>query len=94
MSSEEITSLGGRAARNLANTTKTPPQMAMVTPRWLLRCLPRVDVEAGTCRINRVCLQGHEFERVTPRFDGAGHVVRDDSGQAMSELITAATQAG
>lgn len=74
--SEEITSLGGRAARNLANTTKTPPQMAMVTPRWLLRYLPWVDVEAGTYRINRVRLQGHEFERVTPRFDG-DHVELD-----------------
>ena len=68
--SEEITSLGGRAARNLANTTKTRPQMAMVTPRWLLRFLPWVDVEAGTYRINRVRVVGHEFERVNTRVDG------------------------
>jgi CRP-like cAMP-binding protein len=68
--SEEITSLGGRAARNLANTTKTQPQMAMITPRWLLRFLPWVDVEAGTYRINRVRVVGHEFERVATRVDG------------------------
>ena len=39
-------------ARNLANTTKTPPQMMSVTPRWLLRLLPWVQVEGGTYRVN------------------------------------------
>ncbi len=67
---EEITSLGGRAARNLSNTTKTQPQMAMVTPRWLLRFLPWVDVEAGTFRVNRVRVVGHEFARINARVDG------------------------
>jgi hypothetical protein len=46
---EEITStsLGARAARNLATTTKTAPQMAAITSRWLLRLLPWADVEAA-----------------------------------------------
>ncbi|MBF6061500.1 cyclic nucleotide-binding domain-containing protein [Nocardia terpenica] len=46
-------SLSTRAARNLATTTKTPPQMAGVTSRWLLRELPWVTVSSGTYRVNR-----------------------------------------
>ena len=46
--------LGDRAARQLANTTKTPPQMAAITPRWLVSLLSWTPVEAGTFRINRV----------------------------------------
>jgi len=70
MDAEHSSSLSARAARNLANTTKTPPQMGMITPRWLLRLLPWVDVEAGTYRVNRVRVVGAEFDRVTPRLDG------------------------
>ena len=64
------TSLGAVAARNLANTTKTIPQMGTITPRWLLRLLPWVDVEAGTYRVNRVRTIGGTFERVGTRVDG------------------------
>src|SRR5215467_14269447 len=46
--------LGAEAARQLANTTKTPPQWAGVTPRWLVSLLPWTPVEAGTYRVNRV----------------------------------------
>ena len=46
--------LGELAARQLANTTKTVPQMLSITPRWLIACLPWVPVEAGTYRVNRV----------------------------------------
>jgi len=46
-------SLNTKVARNLATTTKTAPQMVGITPRWLLRLLPWVQVEAGTYRINR-----------------------------------------
>jgi CRP-like cAMP-binding protein len=45
--------LDTRAARNLATTTKTVPQTQDVTPRWLLRALPWVEVSAGTYRVNR-----------------------------------------
>ena len=41
-------------ARNLSNTTKTPPQWVGVTPRWLTQLLPWVPVEAGVYRLNRV----------------------------------------
>ncbi|MET9860408.1 family 2B encapsulin nanocompartment shell protein [Streptomyces smyrnaeus] len=46
-------SLATAAARNLATTTKTPPQMQGITSRWLLRVLPWVQVTGGTFRVNR-----------------------------------------
>ena len=46
-------SLGTRAARNLATTTKSVPQMQGITPRWLLNRLPWVRADAGSYRVNR-----------------------------------------
>ncbi|MEV5596450.1 family 2B encapsulin nanocompartment shell protein [Streptomyces sp. NPDC052496] len=46
-------SLTTAAARRLATTTKTVPQMQGVTSRWLLRLLPWVQVSGGTYRVNR-----------------------------------------
>jgi CRP-like cAMP-binding protein len=46
-------SLGTAAARNLATTTKTPPQMQGITSRWLLKVLPWVQVAGGAYRVNR-----------------------------------------
>ncbi|MFJ9616109.1 family 2B encapsulin nanocompartment shell protein [Streptomyces noursei] len=46
-------SLSTSAARNLATTTKTAPQMQGITSRWLLRLLPWVQVSGGTYRVNR-----------------------------------------
>src|SRR6185295_4338418 len=46
--------LGAQAARQLANTTKTPPQWRGTTPRWLVSLLPWTPVEAGTYRVNKV----------------------------------------
>ncbi|WP_188189386.1 family 2B encapsulin nanocompartment shell protein [Nonomuraea sp. SYSU D8015] len=53
MPTEPQLSLDTRAARNLATTTKTRPQMQAITSRWLLRMLPWVDVRGGTYRVNR-----------------------------------------
>ncbi|RKS76879.1 Cyclic nucleotide-binding domain-containing protein [Actinomadura pelletieri DSM 43383] len=50
---EHRLSLSTRAARNLATTTKSVPQMAGITPRWLLRRLPWERADAGTYRVNR-----------------------------------------
>jgi len=47
-------SLGAAAARNLANATVTVPQKGRITPRWLLRLLPYVNVDGGVYRVNRV----------------------------------------
>lgn len=46
-------SLSVEAARNLATTTKTVPQMQDISSRWLLRLLPWVQVEGGVYRVNR-----------------------------------------
>lgn len=45
--------LSDQAARQLANTTKTAVQNPHTTPRWFVRMLSWVPVEAGTYRVNR-----------------------------------------
>lgn len=46
--------LGDAAARQLANATKTVPQLSTITPRWLVHLLQWSPVEAGIYRVNRV----------------------------------------
>jgi CRP-like cAMP-binding protein len=46
-------SLSTAAARNLATTAKSAPQMQEITSRWLLRMLPWVEAEGGAYRVNR-----------------------------------------
>jgi encapsulin shell SprI-like protein len=46
--------LGDSAARQLANTTKTVPQLSTITPRWVAHLLQWVPVEAGIYRVNKV----------------------------------------
>ena len=48
------TSLSAQAARNLATATVTAPRMVQITPRWLHKLLPWVDVDGGVYRLNRV----------------------------------------
>ncbi|MFG2127456.1 family 2B encapsulin nanocompartment shell protein [Streptomyces sp. NPDC048751] len=49
----QLTSLSTLAARRLATTTKSEPQMQAISSRWLLRMLPWVDVRGGAYRVNR-----------------------------------------
>ncbi|MEV1001648.1 family 2B encapsulin nanocompartment shell protein [Nonomuraea sp. NPDC050202] len=67
-------SLDTRAARNLATTTKTRPQMQAVSSRWLLRMLPWVDVRGGTYRVNRRLTHRPGRGRVGVVPGGAGDV--------------------
>ncbi|MGB7712714.1 MAG: family 2B encapsulin nanocompartment shell protein [Microcoleus sp.] len=46
-------SLSTAAARNLATTTKSAPQMQEITSRWLLKLLPWVQTKGGVYRVNR-----------------------------------------
>ncbi len=46
-------SLSTAAARKLASTTKSAPQMQEITSRWLLRMLPWVETKGGAYRVNR-----------------------------------------
>ncbi|MEV0623441.1 family 2B encapsulin nanocompartment shell protein [Nonomuraea sp. NPDC050404] len=64
-------SLDTRAARNLATTTKTRPQMQAITSRWLLRMLPWVDVGGGTYRVNQRLTHRIRPGRVTVERAGA-----------------------
>ena len=45
--------LSEKSARQLSNTTKTPPQWRGTTPRWLVQMLPWTPVEAGVYRVNQ-----------------------------------------
>lgn len=50
---KQQTALATAAARKLANTTKSAPQMQGISPRWLLRVLPWVQTSGGVFRVNR-----------------------------------------
>ncbi|SDY40797.1 Cyclic nucleotide-binding domain-containing protein [Saccharopolyspora shandongensis] len=67
-------SLGTAAARNLATTTKSVPQMQGTTSRWLVRMLPWVDISAGTYRVNRRLTYAVGDGRIT--FTNTGANVR------------------
>ena len=47
-------SLSASAARNLATATVTVPQFQSITPRWVHKLLPWVEVDGGVYRVNRV----------------------------------------
>ncbi len=68
------TALGTGTARQLATTTKSLPQMQGISPRWLSRRLPWVDVEAGTYRVNRRLVHALGDGRIA--FDQSGSTVR------------------
>ena len=51
--SESRRALGDAAARQLSNVTKTPPQLAAITPRWLVQLLSWIPVESGIYRVNQ-----------------------------------------
>ncbi|MBB3105010.1 family 2A encapsulin nanocompartment shell protein [Azomonas macrocytogenes] len=46
--------LGDNSARQLANATKTVPQLSTITPRWLVHLLQWTPLEAGIFRLNKV----------------------------------------
>ena len=64
-------SLSTTAARNLATTTKSVPQMQGITSRWLLRVLPWVEASGGTFRVNRRLSYAVGDGRVTFIKEGA-----------------------
>lgn len=67
-------SLSTEAARQLATTTKTPPQMQEITSRWLLRLLPWVQCSGGVFRVNRRLTYTLGDGRIT--FSNTGSEVR------------------
>ncbi|MGW4380613.1 family 2B encapsulin nanocompartment shell protein [Kitasatospora sp. NPDC004531] len=73
-------SLSTSAARNLATTTKTVPQMLGITPRYLLRVLPWVELEAGVYRVNRRrgFILGDGLISTDVGVDGLARVIAED----------------
>jgi CRP-like cAMP-binding protein len=67
-------SLGTEAARNLATTTKSPPQMQGISSRWLLKLLSWVQVSGGTFRVNRRLSYALGDDRIT--FTNVGSKVQ------------------
>ena len=67
-------SLSTAAARNLATTTKSVPQMQGISSRWLLKLLPWVQTEGGVYRVNRRLSYAVGDGRVT--FTNVGAEVR------------------
>nr|WP_260195829.1 family 2B encapsulin nanocompartment shell protein [Actinophytocola gossypii] len=67
-------SLATTAARNLATTKKSVPQMQGISSRWLLRMLPWVEVSGGTYRVNRRLTYSVGDGRVT--FANTGSDIR------------------
>ncbi len=67
-------SLATTAARNLATTKKSVPQMQAITSRWLLKMLPWAQVSGGTYRVNRRLTYAVGDGRVT--FTKTGSEIR------------------
>src|ERR1041384_967294 len=65
------TSLSTAAARKLASTTKSTPQMQGISSRWLLKVLPWVQVSGGVYRVNRRLSYAVGDGRVTFTSTGA-----------------------
>lgn len=66
----QLSSLSTAAARNLATTTKSLPQMQGITSRWLLRVLPWVQTSGGVFRVNRRLSYAVNDGRVTFSVEG------------------------
>ncbi|MFE7119289.1 family 2B encapsulin nanocompartment shell protein [Streptomyces sp. NPDC057654] len=72
-------SLSPDAARQLATATKTTPQMRAISPRYLLRALPWVDVESGVYRVNRRRTFVIGDDRISTYTENdAHHVIAED----------------
>jgi len=72
--SNEQQSLATAAARNLATTTKSAPQMQGISSRWLLKSLPWVHTDGGAYRVNRRLTYTIGDGRID--FDQSGSQVR------------------
>ncbi len=84
--SDTPASLSVTAARQLATTTKTIPQMQGITPRWVLNLLPWVPVEAGTYRVNRVRMAVATEGKVAAEVEGGRARVEPDGLRALWPL--------
>ncbi len=75
--------------RQLANTTKTAPQMGSITPRLLLKLLPWTQVESGTFRVNRTKVELQSGKRVSVEFLNGEPTVQPKSLRNISVFANA-----
>jgi len=97
-------SISTAAARNLATTTKTAPQMQGITSRWLLRMLPWVQVSGGVYRVNRrlsysvgsgrvsFSVTADQVQLIPPTLREIKPLARLDDDAALATLAGAFTQ--
>ncbi|WP_026360076.1 family 2B encapsulin nanocompartment shell protein [Amycolatopsis nigrescens] len=95
---EQPQSLGRAAARNLATTTKSVPQMQGITSRWLLRMLPWVQASGGAYRVNRrltyavgdgrvsFSIAGGEVQVIPPELGELGPLRGYEDEEVLTEL--------
>ncbi len=83
--------ISSKMARTIATTTKTTPQMMGITPRWLMRMMPWVNVESGTYRVNTVDLAWKEDERIKigPSKSDGSYSIEPSELRALSMLSEA-----
>lgn len=81
-------SLSPIAARNLSHTTKSVPMMEEITPKWFLKLLPWVSVEAGVYRVNKRknCLITDENEMYS------GHMSEDHAPHNYPNYVESPTE--
>lgn len=79
-------SISEKSARQLANTTKTPPQWRGATPRWLTQMLPWTPVEAGVYRLNQALEDDFEV-RCSPESGEPLPVACSDYEQQPREYV-------
>lgn len=72
------------AARQLATTTKSVPQMVGITPRYLLRLLPWVEVNSGTYRVNRQKVVLAQDAKIRFDFEGGEGQIQAHHLRALS----------
>ena len=69
-------SLTQEAAANLATTTKTVPQMVGMSPRYLARLLPWVEVNSGRYRVNRQKIVLAQDQKIQFDFEGGDEQIQ------------------
>ena len=81
---EKQDSITQDAARNLATTTKSVPQMVGITPRYLTRLLPWVEVNSGTYRVNRQKVVLAQDEKIKFDFESGDSRIQARHLQTLS----------
>jgi hypothetical protein len=72
------------AAANLATRTKTVPQMVGISPRFLTRLLPWVEVNSGHYRVNRQKVVLAQDQKIQFDFEGGDQRIQPRHLRALS----------